>query len=85
MPHVNAFLKQHNDIKLTSISLDSKAEDAISYLKNNPMAGDHLCDGLTWKSDAAKAYAVHEIPQFYLIAPNGILLYKGGIVEEMLK
>jgi peroxiredoxin len=88
-PNVVAAFNKYKDKNFTilGVSLDSeKSKDAwLKAIEHDHLVWNQVSDLKGWKNEAAKLYAVHGIPQNFLISPEGKIVAKNLRGEELEK
>jgi len=70
-----AALKNKN-FEILGVSLDADRSSWLSAIKKDQMTWIQVSDLKYWKNEAALLYDVHEIPQNFLVDPNGNVIAK---------
>jgi peroxiredoxin len=68
----NEFHKKGFDI--FGVSLDQKKEDWVKAISDDKLAWTHVSDLKYWGNDAARLYAVNQIPSNFLLDDKGIII-----------
>ncbi|QZT39008.1 AhpC/TSA family protein [Halosquirtibacter xylanolyticus] len=83
---VRIYNKYKNDnFTIFGISLD---KDEVKWKKGIEDMGftwNHTCDFKVWKTELAQLYNVRSIPTCYLVDPNGMIVAKGIVGDELDK
>jgi len=67
-----------------SIALDESKNDWLESLKNDRMSWDHqFCDTRKWNADAAINYGVNNIPKYFLIDGDGVIVERHININEL--
>ena len=70
-------LERKHEIDLLSISVDTKRDVAISYIRKSKLRGRHgFTDG--WDHRTLEAFGIRAIPSHWLIGPDGKILLTHG-------
>lgn len=83
---LNSYYKNSKleNIKIITISLDASKEILNSFLKNNSIELDVICDFNYWESELAGRYAVKRIPSNILTNKSGIIVSKDILSDELI-
>ncbi|QZE14468.1 AhpC/TSA family protein [Halosquirtibacter laminarini] len=84
------FVKIYNKYKdknfdIFGISLDKEESKWKKGIEDMHFAWNHTCDFKVWKAEVARLYNVNSIPTCYLIGPDGVIIAKGIVGEELDK
>ena len=83
---VKAYNKFKNkNFETFAVSLDDKKEPWIEAIKKDGLPWIHVSDLKGWKNDAAREYGVSAVPFNLLLDPNGVIIAKNLIGEELDK
>ncbi len=75
-PNVVTAYNQYKNKNFTvlSVSLDQDKNNWLNAIKADHLTWTHVSDLQYWSNEVAKLYHVEQIPQNYLIDPNGIII-----------
>ncbi len=78
MPNVIKLYDKHHDkgFEIVGISLDSKKDALLSYLKTKGIKWPQYFDGAGWKNSVAMKYRIRSIPTTFLLDRKGKIRYK---------
>ncbi|QQE13764.1 TlpA family protein disulfide reductase [Planctomycetota bacterium] len=80
MKEINGQAKKNN-VVLVGVNLDNKRNELQRYLKAENIRWLQIYDGRGKKSKAAKDFNVDKLPAFYIIDPDGVLVWSGSQKE----
>ena len=83
-PELIAFSERHapaGDARVVSVAFDDTAENVRRFFEVNGGGWPVLVEGA---SEAAVAYGVTGVPESYLVAPSGVVVWKqlGGVTAD---
>ncbi len=85
-------VKIYNDFKdrnftILGISLDAAdGKDAwLKAIKNDRLSWTQVSDLKHWENEVAKLYSIMEIPQSFLIDPEGVIIARGLEAKELME
>jgi peroxiredoxin len=89
-PNVVAAYNQYKNKNFTvlSVSLDQDKDNWLKAIKADHLTWTHVSDLQFWSNEVAKLYHVQQIPQNFLIDPNGTIIardLRGEQLEEKLR
>lgn len=86
LPKLNEFYKNKKEKKIVivAISLDTKKEDWINFVKENCSALTNLADLKGWEGNAANDYYIYATPTMFLLDKGKKIISKPISFDELL-
>ncbi|PYF73854.1 TlpA disulfide reductase family protein [Pedobacter nutrimenti] len=76
---------KNKNFELISVSLDTDKKNWLTAVEAYRMVWLQLSDLRGWNNKAAQEYAINEIPQNFLINPQGIIIAKNLFSQDLIK
>jgi hypothetical protein len=72
-----------NKVEIVGVNLDNKAEDAIAFVQNGKIAGNHLYQPGGLESPFATQYGVTVLPNTFLVGPDGKVISRAVAISTL--
>ena len=84
LPQLNAFQKQHNDLKILAISLDYKQNDWVEFVKDNQLNLININDPNGWDGHLASEFYIYATPTMFLLDTKKNIIGKPINLSELI-
>jgi thiol-disulfide isomerase/thioredoxin len=79
IPHLKSIREKYGDqLQIIGISLDQRRTAWVNAIKKYQLNWLHTSELKYWKAETARLYRIISVPQYFLIGPDGAILYNNN-------